>query len=198
MPTPGPTNTLVHPNPGGEDFVVDSGGEIVIASGGLVSVNSGGSLNVNTGGVINYKNSTTTGAATIAAAVMFTQTAGAGTYTGTITLPAGVQIIDIGLMGIELWTGTTASAIVGDTLDDDGFFIATNLVAIDLLKGEANTIEHPGGKAGVYIAVEQRQLYSAGTRNVICKVVTTGTGTAGRTRFYCVYSDVNPANATKA
>jgi hypothetical protein len=130
--------------------------------------------------------------------VLFTQTSAAGTYTGTIPLPAGSRIIDIGEDGQVLWNaGTSASLIVGDDADPDGFFMSTNLQATDLLAGEINNIEHPGGKAGVYIASEQRNLYSATARNVIGVITQVGTGTAGRTRLYVYYAVAVPSAAVK-
>jgi hypothetical protein len=130
--------------------------------------------------------------------VLFTEN-GAGTYTGTIALPAGSRIIDIGVDGQVLWAAaTSASMIVGDGADPDGFFTATDLKATDLLAGEINNIEHPGGKAGAYIASEQRVLYSAAARSVIGVVTSVGAGTAGRTRLYVVYSVATAANAVKS
>lgn len=131
--------------------------------------------------------------------VTFTETAGAGTYTGTIALPAGSQILDVAIHGIALWTAaTSASLIVGDGADNDGFFVATNLKATDLLAGEVNNIEHPGGLAGAYIASEQRVLYSATARSVIGVVTTVGgSGTAGRTRMAVTYCCPTAVAATK-
>jgi hypothetical protein len=77
--------------------------------------------------------------------------------------------------------------IVGDAADPDGFFAATNLKATDLLAGETNNIEHPGGLAGVYIAAEQRKLWQATARRIIGVITSVGAGTAGRTRMYVVY-----------
>jgi hypothetical protein len=120
----------------------------------------------------------------------FTETAGAGTYTGTIALPAGARIHDIGVDGQALWNSAGACAIiVGDDVDPDGFFTTTDLKATDLLAGEINNIEHPGGKAGAFITAEQRQLYQATARNVVAVVtIASGAGTLGRTRVYCTYS----------
>lgn len=131
--------------------------------------------------------------------VTFTQITGDGTYTGTIALPAGARIIDLGVDGQVLWNaGTSASLEVGDDADPDGFFTATDLNATDLLAGEINNLEHPGGKAGAYIVSEQRNLYSATARNVIGVVTQVGTGTNGRTRLYVVYATATATAATKA
>lgn len=132
--------------------------------------------------------------------VTFVETSGAGTYTGTMVLPAGHRIIDIGCDGQALWNSAGACAlIVGDAADPDGFFTSTDLKATDLLAGEINNLEHPGGKAGVYIAAEQRNLYSATARSIIAVVTqASGTGTAGRTRVYVVYAVVTAVAATKA
>ena len=132
--------------------------------------------------------------------VTFVETSGAGTYTGTMALPAGNRIIDIGCDGQALWNSAGACAlIVGDDADPDGFFTSTDLKATDLLAGEINNLEHPGGKAGVYIASEQRNLFSATARNIVAVVTqASGTGTAGRTRVYVVYAVATATAATKA
>lgn len=140
------------------------------------------------------------GALLVTQEVTFTETSGAGTYTGTMSLPAGSRIVDIGCDGQALWNSAGACAlIVGDGADPDGFFTSTDLKATDLLAGEINNLEHPGGKAGVYIASEQRNLYSAAARDIIAVVTqASGTGTLGRTRVYVVYSAATPVAATKA
>jgi hypothetical protein len=139
-------------------------------------------------------------AITLTQEVTFTETSGAGTYTGTMSLPAGARIIDIGCDGQALWDSAGACAlIVGDGTDPDGFFTSTDLKATDLLAGEINNLEHPGGKAGAYIASEQRNLYSATARDIIAVVTqASGTGTAGRTRVYVTYAVPTATAATKA
>ena len=135
---------------------------------------------------------------TVLAEVLFTE-AGAGVYTGTIALPAKSRIIDIGVDATVVWTAaTSASIIVGDASDNNGFFTETNLKATDLAAGEINNIEHPGGKAGAYITAEQRKLYSAAARNIIGVATSVGAGTAGRTRMYVCYSTPTAGAATKA
>ena len=129
--------------------------------------------------------------------VSFTET-GAGVYTGTIAIPAGSQILDVAVHGIAVWdAATSASMIVGDAADPDGFFTATDLKATDLLAGEVNNFEHPGGKAGVYLAAEQRILYAAAARNVIGVATSVGAGTAGRTRLVVTYANPTAVAATK-
>ena len=120
--------------------------------------------------------------------VLFTEE-GAGVYTGSITLPAGSRIIDIGVEAMALWDAvTSASMVVGDAATADGFFAATDVKATDLLVGETNNIEHPGGKAGAYIASEQRVLYSVTARVITGTITSVGAGTAGRTRMYVCYA----------
>lgn len=129
--------------------------------------------------------------------VLFTE-AGTGVYTGTITLPAGARIIDLGVDATAQWdAATSASIVVGDADSANGFFTETNLKETDLLAGEINNLEHPGGKAGAYIASEQRVLYSATARSIIGVATSVGAGTAGRTRMYVVYATATAVAATK-
>jgi hypothetical protein len=136
---------------------------------------------------------------TLTQEVTFTETSGAGTYTGTMALPAGSRIIDIGCDGQALWNSAGACAlVVGDAGSANGFFTSTDLKAVDLLAGEINNLEHPGGKAGAYIASEQRNLYSAAARSIIAVVTqASGTGTLGRTRVYVTYTVPTPVAAAK-
>ena len=110
---------------------------------------------------------------------------------GKLSLPAHSYVLDVQVHGIALWvSGDAVAIIVGEDDDADGFHASTNLKATDLLVGEANTMEHPGGKAGVYTASEQRKFYSASARNVIAKVTVTNHATAvsaGKTRVLVMY-----------
>lgn len=118
------------------------------------------------------------------------QAAGAHVWTGTIPIPAGALLLDVGAHGVTLWgTATSASLIVGDDDSANGFFTATDLlVAGDLLAGETNNIQHPGGKAGAYLASEQRDIYRAAARNVIGVITQVGASNAGTTILYAVYA----------
>ncbi len=138
----------------------------------------------------------------ITSEVTFTETTGAGTYTGSVTVPAGATLLDIIVNGVALWdTTTSATMIVGDVADPDGYFTAVNLKATDLLAGESISFESAGGKAGAYIANSQvSPRYSASSR-VISGIVTTvgAAGSAGRTRMTVCWSNpVTVAAAVKA
>ena len=136
----------------------------------------------------------------IAKEVTFTETAGAGTYTGAVVLPAGATIHDIIINGVALWTNAGAVTMkVGDT-DDDGFYTGIDLKATDLLAGESLSFALAGGKAGAYIANSQvSPRYSASTRTIngIVTAASTGGG-AGRTRMTVIYSVPTATAATKA
>jgi len=134
--------------------------------------------------------------------VTFTETAGAGIYTGSVSVPAGATILDIIINGVALWNNAGAVTMkVGDT-DDDGFYTGIDLKATDLLAGESLSFALAGGKAGAYIAnsqVSPRYSASARTINGIITTASTG-GSAGRTRMIVVYalSLSTPTAATKA
>lgn len=132
--------------------------------------------------------------------VTFTETAGAGVYTGSVVLPAGATLIDIIINGVALWTAATSAGMeVGDGTDPDGYYTGVNLKATDLLAGESLSFAHAGGKAGGYIANSQvSPRYSATSRTITGKVTTEGgSGTAGRTRMLVLYAAAVPVAATK-
>lgn len=133
--------------------------------------------------------------------VAFTENATNTTHTGTVTLPAGAFLHDIRVVNQALWTGGTATMKVGDTADDDGYFIGIDLKANDLLVGEVLSMNDStmwGGKEGAYIvaATGRRgatssnfgQYYAAGSN--ITGIITVGTPatTAGRTFMLVAYS----------
>lgn len=125
---------------------------------------------------------------------------GAGTYTGSVTLPAGATLLDIIVNAVALWTaGTSASLEVGDATDPDGYYTAVDLKATDLLAGESLSFAHAGGVQGAYIAnshVSPR--YAAAQRVITGTVVSVGAGTAGRTRMIVLYAQPVASAATKA
>lgn len=132
--------------------------------------------------------------------VTFTETGGAATYTGAVSVPAGATILDIIVNGVALWDNAGAVTMkVGDT-DDDGYYTAINLKATDLLAGESISFALAGGKAGAYIAnsqVSPRYSASARTINGIITTASTG-GSAGRTRMVVIFALPTASAASKA
>ena len=129
--------------------------------------------------------------------VTFTET-GAGTYTGSVAVPAGATILDIIVNGVALWTAATSAVMkVGDT-DDDGYYTGIDLKATDLLAGESLSFALAGGKAGAYIANSQvSPRYAAAARTISGIITSVGAGTAGRTRMVVIYAAPTATAATK-
>jgi hypothetical protein len=135
--------------------------------------------------------------------VTFTETTGAGTYTGSITVPAGATIIDIKIRSTALWTAATSATMkVGDAADDDGWFTGIDMKATDLLVGEEINFVQTGGKEGAYLSLTtgaRTTAYSASARVVSGIVTTVGaSGNAGRTRMMVIYALPTAVAATKA
>lgn len=140
------------------------------------------------------------------AEVTVTETGGAGTYTGSVTVPAGSTLADVVLHGVAVWDNAGAvTAIVGDVADDNGIFTGVNLKATDLTAGQtisaAGGTGTSGGKEGAdIIATHWNRRYLA-TERVISVIVTTAStgGSAGRTRMVVSwYEDPSPTAATFA
>lgn len=135
--------------------------------------------------------------------VTFTETTGAGTYTGSVAIPAGATILDIIVHQVALWTAATSATLkVGDAADDDGFYTGVDLKATDLLAGQSLSFAQSGNKAGAYNVgtnTHWTDRYSASAR-VLSGIVTTvgSTGNAGRTRMIVIYALGTPVAATKA
>jgi|GEM_PF-2149532 len=119
---------------------------------------------------------------------------GAGVYTGSVNLPAGATIVNVIVHAVALWDAvTSATLIVGDAADPNGFFDAVDLKATDLLAGESIDFAHTGGEEGADVdapaaAVAVRRRYLVGARVVTGEVTSVGAGTAGRTRITVIYS----------
>lgn len=124
---------------------------------------------------------------------------GAGTYTGSVTVPAGATILDIEVSGVVLWAAATSATMkVGDVATDDGYFTGVNLKATDLLAGESISFALAGGKAGSYIANSQVSPRYSATARVISGIVTSvGAGTTGRTRMTVLWTLPTATAATQ-
>ena len=134
------------------------------------------------------------------AEVTFTAT-GAGTYTGSVSVPAGSTLLDIQVQSPALWDSAVSALMnVGDTGDADGFYAAIDLKATDLLVDEVIRFGSTGGKEGAYIVTATGELnsYSATARTITGVIVATGAGSAGRTRMLVLYVTPTSNAATKA
>jgi hypothetical protein len=132
--------------------------------------------------------------------VTFTETAGAGVYTGSVTVPAGATLMDIYINGVALWNNAGACTLkVGDVANDSGFYAAVDLKATDLLAGESLSFALAGGKAGTYIANSQVSPRYSATNRVVSGIITTAStgGSTGRTRMVVVWVDAGDVAATK-
>jgi hypothetical protein len=133
----------------------------------------------------------------------FTETAGAGTYTGSVTIPAGATIIDVIIHGEAVWTASGAVTMkVGDATDDDGIWTNVNMKATDLTAGQSLSFADTGGKEGAYkvdTATQWTTRYSSSARVISGIITAAGTGgTAGRTRMVVIYALPRTSAATKA
>ena len=138
--------------------------------------------------------------------VTFTETTGAGTYTGSVTVPANAWLLDIKLYNTVYWTATTTALMdVGDVADPDGWYTQIDLKATDIVAGtDAEVIDfnNAGGKVGAYLvaATGERALMYAATERIISGIVITvgAAGNAGRTRMVVLYTNTaTPGVATK-
>jgi len=124
-----------------------------------------------------------------------------GVYTASVTVPPMSWLLDIRLYGQVLWTSaTSASIIVGDGVDDNGWYVASDTKATDLLAGEVITFESAGGRHGAYLTTAELRstMWSALQRVITAKIttVTTAASVAGRTRMLVIYT--TQANAVAA
>ena len=133
--------------------------------------------------------------------VLFTEDATSVTHTATIPIPAGAELIDIIVDAQALWTDSSATLKIGDTADDDGYFIGVELDATDLLVGEQLRMSHStlwGGKEGAYLVSATGRRgptssnfggrYVAGSNILATVSVSTPSGTAGRTWVTVIYA----------
>ena len=131
----------------------------------------------------------------------FTETAGAGVYTGTVTQPAGSTLEDIYVNGIALWNAATSALLsVGDVATPTGYYNAIDCKAVDLLAGESISFALAGGKAGAYIANSQVSPRYSATARVLNAILTTvgGAGTTGRTRVTFVFTQATASSVAAA
>jgi hypothetical protein len=134
----------------------------------------------------------------VAAEVTFTETTGAGTYTGTVIVPAGATIVDLIVTQVAQWTAATSATLkVGDAGDDDGFISGLNLKTYPVGQSEsALAFNNSGAYVSQVLLAGSR--YSASSHTITGVVTTVGTtGNAGRTRLLVLYALATPTAASK-
>lgn len=120
--------------------------------------------------------------------VTFTETGGAHAYAATIPVPAGATVLDTIFRNTALWgNGTSASLVVGDGDDADGYITATDVKSAPAADTNGagqgiSTRLSLGASAGAYKGGGGKYYAAAGT---ITATITTGAGaqTDGRSRL---------------
>jgi hypothetical protein len=126
----------------------------------------------------------------------------AGVYAASFKLPIGSVLVDILVSNNVAWTaGTSATLIVGDAADPNGYFAAVDLKMTAL---QGLSFAFPLAKQGAYITpniatsvgiIRNQQALAERTMSV--EVTTVGTlGTAGDTTVTFVYAYPSPMAAT--
>lgn len=145
---------------------------------------------------------TSVSGAVVGKSVTFAETASGVSHVATIAIPAGATLLDIQVSGGVLWGAGAAVLKVGDTADDDGYFINVNLKTTDLLPGEvlsvAGSTANWGGRNGAYLNATTGQRgptssnfgtrYVAGSNILATVTVTTPSVTTGRTYLTVFYA----------
>ncbi len=135
------------------------------------------------------------------------------THTATFPIPVGAVLLDIGFVPTVLWTGGgTVVLTIGDAAAANGWFLATNLKATDILLGErlqAADSSKWGGLNGAYLVAATGRfgqqvapliggLVSA-AYNVIMVITESAPSTAvGRAFGWVTYTTPNPIVPVKA
>lgn len=140
--------------------------------------------------------------------VLFTETVAGATFTGAVTIPAGSVVLDVVVIPIALWDGTSSSLKVGGA-DDDEFFATVDLTATDLVLGErlqAASDNFWGATNGAGLTTAGRFGPQSGTgtggyyvsegtiRGIVTKTAATGTG-VGRTLMTVTYAALDDVAA---
>lgn len=135
--------------------------------------------------------------------ITFAEAGGALTYTGTVAIPAGATVLDVIVRNTALWTnGTSASLVIGDDDDANGYVEATDVKAAPTADTNGagqgiSTRLSLGATAGAYKGGGGKYCAAAKT---ITATITTGAGaqTAGRTRVLVEYALPSSRAATSA
>lgn len=131
----------------------------------------------------------------------------AGTWTGTVKIPAGAFLIDCLVYASAVWTATTSATLqvgssAGTGFDLDGFYAAVDLKATDLTAGQSLALGREGGKSGAtFTEGSSSHLLNAwcpDERTMKATVVTVGapvTTKPGDTTVQFLYTYASPSKA---
>ena len=158
----------------------------------------------NFGGTVTFTNPPSiTSGVVLTKIVNFVENATGTTHTATIPIPANAVLHDIMVSNDVYWTATGAvSLTVGDTADTDGYFVASDLKATDMVPGEVYSVRGGtaawGGKNGAYLVSATGRSGPASTNfgfhygtasNIVATItVATPAAATGRTTVSVVYS----------
>jgi hypothetical protein len=129
----------------------------------------------------------------------FTETAGAGEYTASVTVPAGAYLIDVIIHGVAVWDNAGAVDMdVGFAGGTEIFDITSLKAGGDLLAAESISFGtgSDGGEGGTTASTNYAR-YSSAARTITGAITTAGAGgSTGRTRMLVVYA--LPSTSTAA
>jgi hypothetical protein len=130
----------------------------------------------------------------------FTETAGAGTFTATVVIPAGSTVYDVIFRNTVAWNSETSATLdAGDADDPNGYFAAVDVKALTAdtatVPGSISVLQNDTG-AGAYGGLIKFYPTAGLITAAIVKVGTTGT--AGRSRLSVIYGTPTAVAATKA
>lgn len=129
---------------------------------------------------------------------VLTELTGDGTYAITVPIPAGAYIIDIQITAKAVWTaGTSATMIVGDSVDPDGWVTGLDVKAAPAVGTTYSLFAESamGAADGAYLSGDNVVgpvatnfgLYCEAGTNLIFSVTKAGSGTGGRTAVAVFY-----------
>jgi hypothetical protein len=133
----------------------------------------------------------------------FTETATAGVYTAEVPIPAGAYVIDVIFRNTVVWNAaSSASAVIGDSEDANGYLEATDVKTAPA----ADTLGASTGASAAHSLLASIGAYKGGARkyyaaaDTITATITTvgATGSTGRSRLLVLYVLPNIIAASKA
>ena len=131
---------------------------------------------------------------------VITEATADGTYSISVTIPAASVLLDLIITQQVVWgAGTSATLIVGDSADPDGFFTGINAKTTPAAGTSLRADTVPGGTGdGAYLGDTNGEFVGPALTNwgrvytassVITATITkSGAGTTGRTWFHVVYA----------